>query len=119
MARRTAGALPMLIRLDAEGAQPLHYQLYEGLRSLILEGRLAPGTRLASSRMLATDLDVSRNTVINAFERLAAEGYLQGRAGGGTRVSSTLPEDLLKVRAPSTPQSAKPAHRHSSRRSAV
>jgi GntR family transcriptional regulator/MocR family aminotransferase len=109
----------MLIALDPGAVQPLHHQLYEGLRTLILEGHLPPRMRLPSTRMLAVDLDVSRNTVLNAFERLVAEGYLLGRAGGGTRVSGTLPDDILQARAPAVRRRRKPAHRRPSRRAAV
>jgi GntR family transcriptional regulator / MocR family aminotransferase len=118
MSPRTAGALPMLIRLDPEDRQPLNEQLYQGLRAIILERKLPPGTRLPSTRAFAMDLAVSRNTVLNAFDRLAAEGYLQARAGGGTRVSTTLPDDLLRVRAPAV-RSRKPTPRRPSRRGAM
>src|SRR5262249_1414569 len=81
------------------GAQrPLNQQMYEGLRAAILEGRLRAGARLPSSRLLARDLAVSRNTVLSAYDQLTDEGYLRGRAGRGTRVSSDLPDDLLRTR---------------------
>ncbi|ODS98524.1 MAG: transcriptional regulator [Lautropia sp. SCN 69-89] len=83
------------ILLDPRSRHPLQGQLYEQVRHLILGGRLKPGTSLASSRALATLLGVSRNTVMLAYERLAAEGYLQMREGIGTYVSFELPEDCL------------------------
>lgn len=118
MSPRTAGVLPLLIKLDAACPQPLNQQLYQGLRSIVLEGKLPAGVRLPSTRVLAVDLAVSRNTVLGAFERLTAEGYLQGRAGGGTRVSATLPDDMLRVRAPAA-RSLKRARRGPSRRGAA
>src|SRR5262245_47519080 len=115
MARRTPGALPLLIRLEPAAGELLNRQVYRALRSLILEGRLAAGGRLPSTRALAADLGVSRNTVLDAYERLTAEGYLHGKAGGGTRVSASLPDDLLRARPPAAP-SGKRRRRRLSRR---
>jgi GntR family transcriptional regulator/MocR family aminotransferase len=67
-----------LNRADDEG---LVAQLTSQLRSLIAAGRLAKGRALPSSRRLASDLGVSRNTVTYAFEQLAAEGYLEASHG--------------------------------------
>src|SRR5215212_2160715 len=95
-----SSALPNgLIALDSESQTPLYRQLYDCLRRAILAGQLAPGTRLQSSREMAEELGVSRNTVVNAYEQLLAEGYLDGQVGSGTYVSRALPEDLLNVRA--------------------
>lgn len=71
-------ALIALKRTDAEG---LAAQLTSQLRGLIAAGRLAKGRALPSSRRLANDLGVSRNTVTYAFEQLAAEGYLEASRG--------------------------------------
>src|SRR5438270_393576 len=87
-----------LITLDGKSETPLYRQLYDCLRRAILKGQLAPGTRLQSSREIAKELNVSRNTVVNAFEQLLAEGYLEGQVGSGTYVSRALPEDLLNVK---------------------
>src|SRR5574338_611692 len=86
--------------LDASSSEPLYRQLYDALRRAILTGQLKPGTRLQSTRELAAELGVSRNTVLTAFEQLLAEGYLEGKTGSGTFVSTALPEELLTVRAP-------------------
>lgn len=85
------------LALDPAAPVPLYRQLYEGLRAAILEGRLGPGARLPSSRALAGELDVGRNTVVAAFEQLLAEGYLEARVGAGTRVAAIPPETLLEV----------------------
>ncbi|MFC8790961.1 MocR-like pyridoxine biosynthesis transcription factor PdxR [Streptomyces cinereoruber] len=61
--------------------------LQEALREAVRSGRLAAGTRLPSTRELATDLGVSRGLVTEAYEQLTAEGYLRGRRGAGTWVS--------------------------------
>lgn len=59
------------------------------LREAIRSGRLAPGSRLPSTRSLCTQLGISRGVVSEAYSQLAAEGYLDTRAGAGTRVAST------------------------------
>lgn len=85
------------VSLDSSSPEPLYRQLYDWLRGAILTGQLRPGTRLQSTRELATELGVSRNTVMNAFEQLLAEGYLEGQVGSGTYVSRALPDDMLYI----------------------
>ena len=87
-----------LITLDGKSETPLYRQLYNSLRRAILKGQLTRGTRLQSSREIAKELGVSRNTVVNAFEQLLAEGYLEGQVGSGTYVSRALPEEFLNVK---------------------
>lgn len=81
------------IALDRSAAVPLHEQVFEQLRQGMLLGKLAKGSRLPPSRQLATELQVSRNTVVLAYDRLLAEGYVSGRTGAGTYVAHVLPED--------------------------
>ena len=88
------------LSLNEASDMPLYRQLYDGLRMAILNGQLKSGTRLQSTRELAVELGISRNTVLTAFEQLLAEGYLEGKTGSGTFVSSALPEELLAVRVP-------------------
>jgi len=76
---------------------PLTQALYDELRQSILGGQLLPGTRLPSTRALAEERGVSRNTVLNAYEQLLAEGYVEARVGSGTCVARALPEGLLTV----------------------
>jgi GntR family transcriptional regulator/MocR family aminotransferase len=97
--RRLAPVHLASLALDPDAAEPLHRQLYFALREAILTTRLAAGTRLPSSRLLARDLGVSRNTVLAAFEQLLAEGYIRGRVGAGSFVSERLPEEHLHARA--------------------
>ena len=61
--------------------------LTDALREAVRTGRLAPGTRLPSSRSLAADLGIARNTVADAYAELVAEGWLTARQGSGTRVA--------------------------------
>jgi GntR family transcriptional regulator / MocR family aminotransferase len=102
---RPRAELPLQLGLDPAGAQPLHAQVREALRSAILAGRLAPGARLPASRVLAADLGCARGTVLLALEQLAAEGYLAARPGSGTRVAATLPDDLTAR--PQPPEAAR------------
>ena len=78
---------------------PIFRQIYDGLRGAILEGRLRPGQRIPSTRSLAADLGVSRLPVLSAYEQLLHEGYLVGRTGSGTFVTSHIPDYLLRSRA--------------------
>jgi GntR family transcriptional regulator / MocR family aminotransferase len=77
--------------LDSTARTPLHQQLREQFRKAILDGRLAPGTRLPSTRALAQTLGVSRTVTSSAYDDLFAEGYLEGRQGSGTYIGSDLP----------------------------
>lgn len=98
MGKRPARVALLRLGLDSASPLPRHRQIYDGLREAILEGRLPPGTRLPSTRTLAAEVPCSRNTVLAAFDQLAAEGYLEGRVGAGTTVARTLPDALLQVR---------------------
>ncbi|MEU5684737.1 GntR family transcriptional regulator [Streptomyces venezuelae] len=64
--------------------------LTDALREAVRGGRLAPGTRLPSSRSLAVDLGIARNTVADAYADLVAEGWLTARQGSGTRVAERV-----------------------------
>ena len=77
------------IGLDAR--QPLQRQVYDQLRALILSGRAGSGARLPSTRALAAELSVSRNTVSAAYDQLHAEGFLVGHVGSGSYVAPDLP----------------------------
>ena len=84
----------LLIRIDPRAPDGLQHQVYSGVRRAILDGVLAPGTRLPSSRTLADDLRVSRTTTLLAYAQLLAEGYVVARHGSGTFVARELPDDL-------------------------
>ncbi|MFZ2824209.1 GntR family transcriptional regulator, partial [Hydrogenophaga sp.] len=83
--------LTEMTRLGAHDALPLHRQLYEALRRAMLDGKLGAGERLPSSRDLAQDLNLSRNTVVAAINQLSVEGYLESRVGSGTYVNDNVP----------------------------
>ena len=105
MRRRIQSPLDLLT-LEPSAATPFHRQLYDKLSRLILDGKLKANTRLPSSRTLARDLNVSRNTVIAAYDALLAEGFTDSRFGSGTWISA-LPERPAKSKeardAPSRP----------------
>ncbi|KIQ67009.1 GntR family transcriptional regulator [Kitasatospora griseola] len=77
----------LLIELG-DGPGGLAGRLTWGLRAAVRDGRLGVGERLPASRVLAAELGVSRGVVVEAYEQLAAEGYLVGRRGSGTRVAA-------------------------------
>ena len=83
--------LSEMTRLGSQDALPLHRQLYEALRRAMLDGKLGAGERLPSSRDLAQDLNLSRNTVVAAINQLSVEGYLASRVGSGTYVNDNVP----------------------------
>jgi 2-aminoadipate transaminase len=74
----------LVMELGSEGA--LHGRIADALRQRIRNGELVVGQRLPTSRSLAKDLDVSRTTVVRAYEQLAREGWVEGRVGQGTVV---------------------------------
>ena len=79
----------MELHLDLGSApgHTLRARAEHALREAVRSGRLAPGSRLPATRALAAQLGVSRGVVVEAYAQLAAEGYLDTRRGGGTRVA--------------------------------
>lgn len=85
--------------------------LTKALREAVRSGRLAPGTRLPSSRTLAADLGIARNTVADAYADLVAEGWLTALQGSGTRVAErTSPEPGTAPTASRPREVRRPAH---------
>ena len=103
-----------MLNIDPESPVPLYRQLYAGLRSAILNGQLASGTQLPSTRALATELGFARGTILNAYEQLLAEGYVEGDMGSGTYVARQLPDELLQAQ---TVESILPVRQDQSSRS--
>jgi len=83
---RTNSSVPVVLQRDAR--IPLHRQIETSIRDAIRSGRLPRGSPLPPSRMLAADLGVSRGVVVEAYQQLAAEGYLASYAGGYTQVAA-------------------------------
>lgn len=90
--------MELLLSVNRNEHSPIQVQLFEGVRALILGAGLRPGQRLPSSRMLAHDLALSRNTVTLAYDRLAAEGYVTTRPKAGTYVNQKIPDAGVLVR---------------------
>ena len=76
---------------DPASTRPMYRQLYGFLRLAIMNRSLPPGQRLPSTRSLAERLRIARNTVLTAYEELAAQGFIESRIGSGTRVRDTGP----------------------------
>ncbi|MBB3260502.1 GntR family transcriptional regulator/MocR family aminotransferase [Paraburkholderia bannensis] len=106
----------MDLHVTVSGQRDLAGQIYRQLRERIVEGRLAGGTRLPSTRELAGQLGVSRKTTLDVFERLLAEGYLIARRGSGTFVADTL--ERLPARASGHPNAQSRAAQAVSQRDA-
>ncbi len=85
------------IELDKQSKRPLHRQLYDGIRQLILANILLPGDQIPPTRQLCQDLSLSRSTIVDALSQLRAEGYLESWVGRGTFVSNMLPEVATHV----------------------
>ena len=73
-----------------------HRRVYETIRRAITEQVLSSGSRLPSTRSLATDLSVSRNTILAAFDQLLDEGYVAAKTGSGTFVCYKQTDALFK-----------------------
>lgn len=76
------------IPIDKSSDTPLIRQVYEQIRIRILRGELKAGQRLPSTRGLASDLQISRNVVLEAYEQLFCESYIVSHRGSGTYVGS-------------------------------
>lgn len=98
--------LPIQVALNRDA--PLHRQIYDWFRRAIIEGRLKPGQRVSSTRILAGELGISRNPVLAAYDQLLAEGYFESFTGAGTCVARSIPEDSPQ---PVVPVSCEPQTR--------
>ncbi len=82
---------------------PLYRQIEDQFRVAILAGIMKPGLRLPSSRALANELSVSRPTIVQVYEYLVLEGFLETKPGSGTFVSRILPDFIpQKIAQPSS-----------------
>ncbi len=76
-----------MLSLNYRSSQPLHRQVQEGLRHLMVTGTIQEGEKLPSVRALAASLAINPNTIQRAYEALEAEGYLVSEAGKGCFVA--------------------------------
>ena len=91
-------SMNLIITVDRNDERSLQMQLYEALRDQILEGSLPAGKRLPSTRSMSEQLGIARNTVMLAYERLAAEDYITSRAKAGIFVNHKLPDATVLLR---------------------
>ncbi len=91
--------LPLVsIHLDSSSDTPMYKQLYTLIREAILSGRFKGGQKLPGTRTFSSELKISRNTVVQAFEQLMIEGYISGRIGAGTYITKEIPDKFLSGR---------------------
>ena len=88
--------LTQLNQLEFPVRMPNHRRVYEAIRRAITEQVLPSGARLPSTRELASDLNLSRNTILAAFDQLLDEGYVAAKTGSGTFVCYKQTELLFK-----------------------
>ena len=90
--KRVSSGLSPVIAVDRQAAKPLHKQIYDAYRDLIVSRTLGAGQQIPSTRALASELKISRIPVLTAYAQLLAEGYFEARVGAGTFVCGSLPE---------------------------
>ncbi|CAJ7951753.1 GntR family transcriptional regulator [Burkholderia pseudomallei] len=90
------------------GAQPIYRQLHRLLQQAILTRELPAGARMPSSRLLAAELGIARNTVTQVYEQLALEGYVSSATGRGTFVADSAPDEIVGAPADSPPGLPRP-----------
>ncbi|WP_287813838.1 winged helix-turn-helix domain-containing protein, partial [Achromobacter sp.] len=88
----TSAAVTWLVLDRPQG--DLEGQLCRAIRERVLAGRLGAGEKLPSTRALALALRIARSTVVQAYDRLRAEGYIETARGSGTRVAARQPRPL-------------------------
>jgi GntR family transcriptional regulator/MocR family aminotransferase len=92
--RKVPTALSPVIAVDRKASRPLHKQIYDAYRSMIVARNFGAGQQIPSTRALAAELLISRIPVLTAYSQLLAEGYFEARPGAGTFVCSSLPDQL-------------------------
>jgi GntR family transcriptional regulator / MocR family aminotransferase len=98
----------LTLTLDATSSKPLQVQVFDQVREIILDGKLRAGMALPPSRLLAERLGISRNTVLTAYERLGAEGYVKARGTAGLFVEPIPPDSLLLIQRGGQPRTNGP-----------
>lgn len=103
---------------DKASSIPIYRQIIDRLREAVAQDRIIPGSKLPSTRVLAEELGVSRNTVLQVFDTLINEGLLTSRVGDGTYVATgvTDPKPLEMTNFPTDPSEHEYPFRSISRR---
>lgn len=92
--KKTPTGISLILAVDRKSSKALHRQVYDAYRAAILDRSLRAGQRVPSSRVLASELGISRIPILTAYAQLLAEGYFESRVGSGTVVSRSLPEQV-------------------------
>ncbi|SDC81415.1 GntR family transcriptional regulator / MocR family aminotransferase [Terribacillus halophilus] len=87
----------MWFEIERDHSLPLSWQLHLQLKEKILKGMIVGGQRLPSTRSMAEQLGISRNTVVEVYEQMTAEGYLQTKLGAGTFVTDGILLDNFRL----------------------
>lgn len=95
--KKVASGFSPLVALDRRSGKPLYKQVYDAFCAAIVGRNLRSGQRVPSSRSLAIELNISRIPVLTAYSQLLAEGYFETRFGSGTFVTSTLPDQGMRL----------------------
>lgn len=116
--RKVSSAITPIISVNRNAQKPLHRQIYDAYRAVIVGGMLRPGQRVPSTRGLAAELGISRIPVLSAYAQLLAEGYFESRVGAGTAVSVSLPDQAVlppsrDLYTPARPRTLGPIAKHS------
>ena len=93
----------MALSIDRSAPEPVFEQICAEIRRRVISGELAEGTLLPPTRVFATELGVSRSTIVTAYEQLVAEGYLDSRRGSGHRVCALGETELDQTPKPEPP----------------
>jgi GntR family transcriptional regulator/MocR family aminotransferase len=100
--KKVPSAISPVIAVNRKAAKPLHKQIYDAYRAMIVGSNLSVGQQIPSTRSLAAELEISRIPVLTAYAQLLAEGYFESRAGSGTFVCRSLPELLMSTERPTS-----------------
>jgi GntR family transcriptional regulator/MocR family aminotransferase len=102
MTKAPSGISPV-ITVDKKVPKSLYRQVYDGYCKAIVDGNLRAGQRVPSTRVLASELGISRIPVLSAYAQLLAEGYFESRVGSGTIVSKSLPNRVAMLQRANDP----------------
>lgn len=86
-----------MLHLDYRDSRPIHQQVRDGLRRLMVTGVLAPGERLPSVRKLAAELTINPNTIQRAYTQLESESFVYTITGRGTFVAQEGDQNQRRI----------------------
>src|SRR3981189_754525 len=96
--------MQIFVLLDRSRPESLTTQMVDQIRDAIRCARIGPGTRLPSSRRLSEQLEISRNTVVRAYDLLLMEGIVESRPASGIYVAEHLPRHSAPLQVMSEPR---------------